>query len=232
MSAVNPISEYLCEQAAEHRATAAEHPDDPRYALSADALEALADYAQAGAERDIFQMRYLLAHHVSDGRFAWGKGQCGRAILQFGFDAPVRGEEHFEQFLMDLCDLAKSDAARHIGMNEGEFERADAAEIAQRFGLGVERVHSALDAGRGIRHVYTVGIPAWHEFDDEARAELDAIDGVIVAFGSRQEYGDAPPLLVKNVPAPDEDGARERIARIVAIETGALGVAPSSHRAL
>ena len=133
---------------------------------------------------------------------------------------------------MDLCDLAKSDAARHIGMHEGEFERADAADIAQRFGLGVERVHSALDAGRGIRHVYTVGIPAWHEFGAEARAELDAIDGVMIAFGSQKEYGDEPPLLVSNVPAPNEDGARERIAEIVAIEAGALGVAPSSHRVL
>ena len=232
MSAVNPISEYLCEQAAEHRATAAENPDDPRYELSADALEALADYAEAGAERDIFQMRYLLEHHVVDGRFAWGGGQSGRAIMQFGFDAPVGGEEHFEQFLMDLCDLAKSDAARHIGSNEGEFDRAEATEIAARFGIDVERVHTALDAGRGIRHVYTVGIPAWHEFGDEARAELEAIDGVMIAFGSKQEYGDEPPLLVKNVPAADEDGARERIAEIVAIEVGALGVAPSSHRVL
>jgi hypothetical protein len=232
MSAVNAISEYLCEQAAAHRATAAEQPDDPRYELSAQALEALAAFAEAGAERDIFQMRYLLAHHVVDGRFAWDKGQSGRAIMQFGFDAPVGGEDHFDQFLMDLCDLAKSDAARHIGSNEGDFDRADAAEIAARFGIGVERVHSALDAGRGIRHVYTVGIPAWHEFGDAARAELEAIDGVMIAFGSQKEYGDEPPLLVKNVPAANEDGARERIAAIVAIEAGALGVAPSSHRVL
>lgn len=232
MSAVNPISAYLLEQAAAHRATAADNPNDPRYALSAEALEALAAYAQEGAERDIFQLRYLLAHHVVDGRFAWGKGQSGRAILQFGFDAPVGGEAHFDQFLMDLCDLAKSDAARHIGMNEGAFDRADAVEIATRYGIGVERVHSALDAGRGIRHVYTVGIPAWHELGAAARAELEAIDGVIIAFGAKQEYGADPPLLVKNVPAADEDGARERIAQIVGIEVGALGVAPSSHRVL
>ena len=232
MSRVNPISEYLREQAAEHRATAAENPDDPRYELSAEALEALAEYAEAGAERDIFQMRYLLEHHVVDGRYAWREGQSGRAIMQFGFDAPVGGEEHFEQFLMDLCDLAKSDAARHIGSNEGEFDRDDAVGIAERFGIGVERVHSALDAGRGIRHVYTVGIPAWHEFGDTARAELEAIDGVMIAFGSEKEYGDEPPLLVKNVPAADEDDARRRIAEIVGIEVGALGVAPSSHRVL
>lgn len=232
MSAVNPISEYLLEQAAAHRATAADNPNDPRYALSAEALEALAAYAQEGAERDIFQLRYLLAHHVVDGRFAWGKGQSGRAILQFGFDAPVGGEAHFDQFLMDLCDLAKSDAARHIGTNESAFDRADAVAIATRYGIGVERVHSALDAGRGIRRVYTVGVPAWHEFGAAARAELEGIDGVIIAFGAKQEYGADPPLLVKNVPAPDEDGARERIAQIVGIEVGALGVAPSSHRVL
>ena len=82
---------------------------------------------------------------------------------------------------MDLCDMAKSDAARHIGSNEGEFDRADAPELAKRFGLAVDRVHGALDAGRGIRHVFSVGIPAWHEFGAEARAELEAIDGVIIA---------------------------------------------------
>ena len=79
---------------------------------------------------------------------------------------------------MDLCDLAKSDAMRHIGSNEGDFERADAAQIAKRFGISEERVHQALDAGRGIRHVWTVGIPAWHELRADARAELEALDGV------------------------------------------------------
>ena len=68
--AVNPISEYLREQAAAHRATAAENPDDPRYPQSA----------------------------------------------------------------------------------------------------------QALDAGRGIRHVFAVGIPASHELSDEVRAEIEAID--------------------------------------------------------
>ena len=87
---VNALSEYLREQAAAHRATAAETPDDPRYLQSAEALEALAGYADAGAEQGVFQMRYLLEHHVVDGRFAWAEGQCGRSIMHFGFDTPVR----------------------------------------------------------------------------------------------------------------------------------------------
>jgi hypothetical protein len=33
-----------------------------------------------------------------------------------------------DQFLMDLCDLAKSDASRHIGTNEAAFDRDDARD--------------------------------------------------------------------------------------------------------
>lgn len=227
MRAVNPISEHFREQAAAHREHAAEHPDDPRYARSAEALEALADYADASAERDAFQMRYLLDHHVVDGRFAWADGQCGRSVLQFGFDLPVRGEDEFDQFLMDLCDRAKSDAARHIGENESEFDRRDALAIATRFGIDVDRVHGALDAGRRYRQLFVVGIPAEHEIGGEVRERLEAIDGAIVAPGSKEAYGDAPPLLVKNVPAVDAEAARERIAEIVAIDPAALGVTDS-----
>jgi hypothetical protein len=226
---MNPLSAYLREQATAHRASFAEHPDDRRHAASAEALEALADYAEAGARRDIFQMRYLLEHHVVDGRFAWPDGQSGRSIAMFGFDAPITGEWDLEQFLMDLCDLAKSDAARHIGEHEGEFDRADAEELARRYGLSSERVHHALDAGRRYARLWIVGVPAAHEIAPAARAALEALDGVIVAPGLRKDYGEAPPLLVKNVPADDEDGARERIARIVAIAPAALGVAASSR---
>jgi hypothetical protein len=232
MSRVNPLSEYFLEQAAAHRRTAAEVPGDPRYAQSADALEALAGFAEHAVERDLFQMRYLLAHHVVDGRFAWGRGQCGRSIMHFGFDRPVRDELEAEQFLMDLCDMAKSDAQRHIGTNEADYDRADAARIAARFGLDVERVHGALDAGRGIRHVYAVGVPAWHPIEAGARARLEAIDGVRIERGTVKEYGDDPPWLVLNVPAPDPDGARERVAEIVGIEAGALGTARSAQRVL
>jgi hypothetical protein len=147
MRAVNPISEHFREQATAQRARAAERPDDARYVHSAKALEALADYADVSAEQGAFQMRYLLEHHVVDGRFAWTKGQCGRSVMQFGFDVPVRGEDELDQFLMDLCDRAKSDAARHIGENESEFDRDDARAIATRFGIDVDRVHGALDAG-------------------------------------------------------------------------------------
>lgn len=229
---VNAISEYLCEQAATHRATAADNPGDPRYLQSAEALEALAAYAEAGAEQGIFQMRYLLEHHVADGRFAWADGQCGRSIMHFGFDAPVRGEWDLEQFLMDLCDMAKSDAARHIGSSESEIDRAEAPALAERYGIGVDRVHGALDAGRGIRHVFAIGIPSWHELSAEMRAELEAMDGVIVEQGKEAVYGKDAPLIVKNVPAPDERQARERVAEIVAIEPDALGASPSQQRVI
>ncbi len=232
MRAVNPISEHFREQAAAHRARAADHPDDPRYGHSAAALEALADHADAAAERGAFQMRYLLEHHVVDGRFAWAEGQCGRSVLQFGFDVPVRSEDELDQFLMDLCDRAKSDATRHIGEHESEFDRDDARAIATRFGIDVDRVHGALDAGRRYRQLFVVGIPPEHAIDDAARAQLEAIDGAIVARASKEAYGDAPPLLVKNVPAPDERQARERIAEIVGIGVDALGVSPSQQRVI
>lgn len=224
---MNAVCEYLREQAAAHRTTAAERPDDPRYVRSVEALEALADYAEAGAERDLYQMRYLLEHHVVDGRFAWPKGECERSITHFGFDAPVTSEGDLEQFLMDLCDLAKSDASRHIGTHEREFDRADADAIAKRFGLSVDRVHNALDTGRRYAQLFVVGIPDWHELDAAARAQLEALDGVIVAPATKEDYGDSPPLLVKNLPAASEQEARELVARIVAIEPGALGVAAS-----
>ena len=226
---MNAFSQYLREQAAWHRATAAERPDDPRHLSSAAALEALAAYADEGAERGIFQMRYLLEHHVSDGGFAWPKGQSGRSILQFGFDVPVTSEADLEQFLMDLCDLVKSDAARHIGTHPEAFDRADAVAIAARYGLSVERVHQALDTGHGYRQLWIVGIPAQHEIAPGARAQLEAIDGVIVAPGRTKDYDGPPPLLVKNLPAEDGEEARERVAGIVAIDPAALGVAASAR---
>jgi hypothetical protein len=226
---VNPLSEYFVAQAATHRATAAGQPEDPRYAQSADALEALAAYAEAGAQSDLFQMRYLLEHHVVDGAFAWPKGQCGRSIMHFGFDRPVRSEFELEQFLMDLCDMAKSDAARHIGSNEAQFERAEAAALAKRWGIAVERVHGALDAGRGIRHLFVVGIPAWHDLDAGAREQLAALDGVIVMPGAKDVYGDGPPLLVKNLPAVDEGDAQAKVAAIAGIDANALGVTRSAR---
>lgn len=224
---MNALSEYLREQAAAHRATAAEKPDDPRYARSAEALEALASYADAGAEQGAFHMRFLLEHHVVDGAFAWRDGQCGRSIAAFGFDVPVRSEWDLEQFLMDLCSIAKSDATRHIGEHEAELQRAEASAIAARYGISAEHVHNALDAGRGYAQLFIVGIPAWHEVGAAARAELEAIDGAIVARGTTAAYGDQPPLLVKNVPAGSEDAARERVAAIVAIDAAALGATPS-----
>jgi len=226
---MNAISAFMREQAGDHRDRFAQHPDDPRYAAAADALEMLACYADAGARDGSFQMRYLLDHHVEDGRFAWPKGQSGRAILQFGYDVRVSGEWDVEQFLYDLVDLVKSDAARHIGENESQFDRADADAIAARHGLSAERVHHALDRGRGYARLWIVGIPDRHEIAPEARARLHAMDGVIVAPGREKDYDGTPPLLVKNVPADDEQDARALISAIVAIEPKALGVAASSR---
>ncbi|HWI09464.1 MAG TPA: hypothetical protein VNT54_18340 [Solirubrobacteraceae bacterium] len=224
---MNPVCDLLREQAAAHRAVASGTPDDARYARSAEALEALARYADRAAEERAFAMRYLLEHHVAGGEFLWRDGQCGRAIAAFGFDVPVSGEWDLEQFLMDLCSLAKSDAARHIGEHESEFDRADAGAIAARFGISAEHVHHALDAGRRYAQLFIVGIPREHHVGAEARAGLEAIDGVLVAPGAAAEYGDVPPLLVKNVPAAGAEEARERVAEIVGIDPRALGVAQS-----
>ncbi len=224
---MNPVSALLREQAAAHRATAQDKPGDPRYASSAEALEALAADADRAAEDGEFAMRFLLEHHVADGEFAWRDGQCGRAIRAFGFDVPVRSEWDLEQFLMDLCSLAKSDATRHIGEHEDAFDRDDAGAIAARFGISAEHVHHALDTGRRYAQLFIVGIPHDHPIDDHARAALEAIDGAIVAPGAKEEYGETPPLLVKNVPAAGEDEARERVAQIVGIDPQALGVTQS-----
>ena len=224
---MNPVSALLREQAAAHRTTAQDRPDDPRYASSAEALETLASYADRAAEEGEFAMRFLLEHHVADDEFHWRDGQCGRAIAGFGFDVAVRSEWDLEQFLMDLCSLAKSDATRHIGEHEEEFDRADADAIAARFGISAEHVHHALDTGRRYAQLFIVGIPHDHPIVDDARAALHAIDGVIVALGAKEAYGDAPPLLVKNVPAAGEEDARERVAEIVGIDARALGVTES-----
>ena len=66
-----------------------------------------------------------------------------------------------------------------------------------------------------------------HQVDAATRAQLEAIDGVIVAPGAREAYGDAPPLLVKNLPATDERAARERVGQIVALDPAALGATDS-----
>ena len=224
---MNAVSDLLREHAAAHRAGAREKPDDPRPARSAEALEALAAYADKTAEEGGFAMRFLLEHHVADGTFLWRDGQCGRAIAGFGFDVPVRSEWDHEQFLMDLCSLAKSDATRHIGEHEDEFDRGEAAAIAARFGISVEHVHHALDTGRRYAQLFIVGIPHDHGIGRDARAALEAIDGVVIAPGAKEEYGEAPPLLVKNVPAAGEDEARERVAQVVGVDPRALGVTQS-----
>jgi hypothetical protein len=227
MPAVTALGDYFREQAAAHRATALKRPDDPRFAQSADALDGLAGHADRAAEEELFQMRFLLEHHIVDGTFAWPTGQSGRTIARYGFDQPVRDDPmEREIFLMDLCDLAKMDATRHIGSHEQEFDRADVAEIAKRYGLSEQLVHHALDTGRGYFHLFVVAIPHWHELSAEAHAKLEAMDGVKLMRGRPKDFPeeDQPPLLACNVVADDEPHAREIVAQIAGIEADALGV--------
>lgn len=226
MPGVTALGDFCRERAAAHRATARERPDDPRYARSADALDDLAEYADRAAREGLFQMRYLLEHHVVDGAFAWPDGQSGRAVSRWGFDQPIVDAMQREQFLMDLCDLAKHDACRHVGDPRNDFDRDDAAAIAERYGLSVDLVHHALDTGRGYAHLFAVAVPRWHEPDDAARAQLEAMDGVKLVVGSAEQFPeeDEPPLVACNVVAEDEAHAREIVARIVDVDPGALGV--------
>jgi hypothetical protein len=226
MPPMTALGDYFREQASAHRASAQEHPDDPRYPRSADALENLADYTDVAAEEGLFQTRYLLDHHIVDGKFAWPEGQSGRAVPRYGFDQPIRDPMDRETFLMDLCDLAKIDAARHIGSSERDFDRAEALEIAKRYGLSRDLVHHALDTGRGYFHLFAVGIPHWHKLTRDARTELEAMDGVALMRGRKQEFPDEekPPLVACNIVADNEAQAREIVAQVVDIDPGALGV--------
>ncbi|MDX6690224.1 MAG: hypothetical protein QOG15_1681 [Solirubrobacteraceae bacterium] len=226
MRRVNAMSDLFRAQAATHRAAAQERPDDPRFVRSAEALENLADYAERAAEEGLFQMRYLLDHHIADGRFAWPEGQSGRAVARYGFDQPVHDAMEHEMFLMDLCDLAKIDASRHVGTPANGYERDDAPEIAKRFGMSVEQVHRSLDTGRGYAHLFAVGIPAWHELGDRARAQLEAMDGVFLMPGRREQFPDEdePPLLACNIVADDDAHARAIVGKTVGIDPDALGV--------
>jgi|GEM_PF-3554961 len=223
---VTAVGDFFRERAAAHRAAAPQSTDDPRPQRSAEALDDLADYADRAADDGLFQMRYLLAHHIVDGRYAWPDGQSGRAASRFGFDQPVYDPIEHEQFLMDLCDLAKIDACRYVGDPGNGFDRGDAAEIAEHYGLSLELVHYALDTGRGYAQLFAVGIPFWHELSDAAREQLLALDGVKLVSGEREQFADEdePPLLACNIAADDESHAREIVARIVDVDPGALGV--------
>lgn len=83
------LGNFFRERAAAYRSTARERTDDLYYTRSADALEDLADYADDVAPEGLFQVRYLLEHHVAGGAFAWPDGQSGRAVSRWGFDQPV-----------------------------------------------------------------------------------------------------------------------------------------------
>jgi len=226
MPHVTALGDFFRERAAAHRATAGEHPDDPRYTRSADALDDLADYADRAAEEGLFQMRYLLEHHVIDGRFAWPEGQSARTASRWGYDQPVYDPVDREQFLMDLCDLAKNDACRHVGDPQNGYDRDDADVIAKRFGISLELVHHAFDTWCSYANLFAVGIPFWHELGETARAQLEEMDGVKLVEGKHEQFPeeDEPPLLACNIVADDEAHAREIVARIVDIDPDALGV--------
>ncbi|MEA2356646.1 MAG: hypothetical protein QOD61_2775, partial [Solirubrobacteraceae bacterium] len=136
--------------------------------------------------------------------------------------APVAGPDADEAFLGDLWDLATRDACRYIARHEAEFDRAEAAGIAGRWGMSAERVHSALDMAR-YAHLYQVGIPHWHALTAEMRQALDALDGAWVEPPSVTRDGDERPTYVNNVGAPTAEEARRIVGRIVDLDADALG---------
>jgi hypothetical protein len=225
MGSSNPLSAFFRETA--RRLLSEARPGDPRYQQSAAALENLADHAERMAAEDQFQMRYLLEHHVRDGAYTWRDGQSGRSVARYGFDRPIYDPMELDVFLMDMVDMAKVDACRHIGDPQNGFDRADAEQIAKRYGLSLRLVHHALDTGRGYRSLYAVGIPHWHELSAEARTQLEALDGVKIVRGSKEDFPaeKKPPLVACNIVADDEEHARTIVAEIAGIEMEALGAA-------
>jgi hypothetical protein len=99
--------------------------------------------------------------------------------------------------------------------------------MASRYGVGLDRIHNALDRMRYPR-LYQVGIPHWHELTQAMRRALEQLDGVWVesatAVTRRRQTERERPTHVNNVGAKTEDEARGIVAAIAEIDPGALGL--------
>ncbi len=217
-----PLGDWLRELAHWRRGLAAANPDDPRHARGAEALDELAATADREVHAAGFYASRLVRYHLSGGELAWPDGQSGRAASNWGFDSPVAGPDAHEAFLGDLWDLATRDACQDIARHEADLDRADAAVIAERWGMSAERVHGALDMAR-YPHLYQVGIPHWHALTAEMRRALDTLDGAWVEPVSATRNGDERPTYVNNVGAPTAEDACRIVGRIVELDPDDLG---------
>ena len=190
------------------------------------ALDELAETADREVHADGFYASYLLRHHIHDGRFAWPDGRSGRAAASFGYDPPTTPPETHEQFLGELCHLVTLDVCSPVSTHPPEIDRRDAGTLARRYGIGVERVHNALDRMR-YPHLYQVGIPHWHEITDTMRSNLAGLDGVWVEAAdfvrARRRTEPDRPTHVNNVGAATDPDARAIVARIVELDPDILG---------
>ena len=195
----------------------------PRHLRSAQTLTDLAATADREIAGNGFYACNLLRHFDADG-FAWPDGRAARAIADYGYLAPA--DDHAE-FIAELSGLVTLDVCAHISQHEKDVDRRDAQALATRYGVGLDRIHNALDRMRYPR-LYQVGIPHWHELTDDVRQSLAGLDGVWVesatAVKRRRETETERPTHVNNVGAATEDEARRIVSEIVAVDPDALGI--------
>jgi len=222
-SAPTPLGDFFRGQADRHRQLAAARPDDHRHVDAARALDDVGAAADRQVAAGEFYATHLLRHHFDGGRFAWPDGRAARAVAAFGFDTPADDADDYEAFLGEICSLVSWDAASHISLHEAELDRRDAPALARRYGIGVDRVHSALDKMRHP-HLFQVGIPHWHELTPAMRDALDRLDGTWVDRVRRRRPAGDRPTLVNNVGADTEAAARQTVGAIVGLDPDVLGV--------
>jgi GrpB-like predicted nucleotidyltransferase (UPF0157 family) len=218
-----PLGDYLRQQAARQRDYAAAKQQDPRHLRSAQSLDDLAQTADREIQANGFYACNLLRHFDGDG-FAWPDGRAARAIADYGYLQPP--DDH-DEFIAELSGLVTLDVCSHISQHETEVDRRDAPAMASRYGVGLDRIHNALDRMRYPR-LYQVGIPHWHELSPATRDELEQLDGVWVESASavhkRRQAEPERPTHVNNVGAKTEDEARGIVAAIATIDPDALGL--------